>query len=52
MSIKVFATYDKVTNSLLLREPLEGFANGEQVLITIERVETPGEPHERDRAND
>jgi hypothetical protein len=52
MSIKVFAIYDKATNRLLLREPLQGFANGEQVLVTIERVETPGEPHERDRAND
>jgi hypothetical protein len=52
MSIKVLAIYDKDTNSLLLREPLEGFANGEQVLITIERMETPGEPHERDRADD
>jgi hypothetical protein len=52
MSIKVLARYDQATNSLLLFEPLEGFANGERVLVTIEHIDPPGEPHERDRAND
>jgi hypothetical protein len=52
MSIKVLARYDQETNSLILFEPLEGFAKGEKVLVTIEHIDPPGEPHERDRADD